>query len=172
MAYQETCPVSRKPYTTAFTRAPTVGWGGGETKFSKTKHCYHDKFNSKALLVAKFRCLPDPWCCLASPKWTILVPVLFTLFFCNLVSFSSLRFSLQVYCAVPPLFFLYHMFNSLLTACPHVRLRIGTIQSVEHDSRIYSYLQNLKVLYNISVYQTTEYYGKTKQQILLDEART
>jgi hypothetical protein len=73
---------------------------------------------------------------------------------------------------VPPLFFLYHMFNSLLTACPHVRLRIGTIQSVEHDSRIYSYLQNLKVLYNISVYQTTEYYGKTKQQILLDEART
>jgi hypothetical protein len=59
MAYQETCPVARKPSTTAFTRSPTVGWGGGETKFSKTKP-YHDKFNSKALLVAKFRCLPDP----------------------------------------------------------------------------------------------------------------
>jgi len=41
---------------------------------------------------------------------------------------------------------------------------------VEHNSTIYSYLQNLKVLYDISLYQTTEYFVQTKQRIPLDEA--
>lgn len=93
-------------------------------------HC-HDKFNSYASLVAKFRRLPGPCCCLASPRWTILVSILFTLF-CNFLSLflSSILSPTLLRCAS-----LFLHVQSPPDCLRHVRLRIGTMAPREYNSR-------------------------------------